>query len=280
VTYRPFLTAALALAQRGGALLFESFGKGLEASRKGAPRDIVTAVDLAIEREFREGIVRRFPGHGVWGEEEGREGAGSEFEWIVDPVDGTVNFTAGIPLCAVCLALRHRGRIVLGVVHNPFTREFYYAARGLGAWLNQDRIKVGGASNLSEAVLACAFSSKATPDRDLEFRAFGELNDLSRGCLRTGSAAINFAYVASGRLGGAWGRGTKIWDIAAGVVLVEEAAGKVTFLEEDPRNGRLSASSAPGAASSASGRVTLAASNPSIHDALLERLRFERVAVP
>ncbi len=225
----PHLTAAIRAAHRAGTTLtgYGGWPDGAERAHT-AVRDLAAGVDVLAERAVVETLVAAFPGSSLWSERGGYvAGGGSDVLWIVDPVGDTEGCVHGLPSSAVSVACVAGGRLHAGVVHDPFTREFFYAQRGLGAWRNEVPIAVARTPVLHEALLACAFSARATPGREREYEVFGKLNDASRGCLRTGSAAMNLAHVASGKLAATWGRKLDIWGVAAGLLLVEEAGGRV-----------------------------------------------------
>jgi len=234
------LIKSVKAACEAGKILKRFYGSSYRVERKdGSFREIITEVDRLVEKCIIEILVSSLPKSTIWTEENGFIANNeSHLLWIVDPIDGTVNYINGIPFCAVSIACIKDKTLHIGVIYNPFTNEYFYAQRNLGAWLNETPIKVSKATNLSESLLACAFSSKATPARQKEFSVFGSLNDLSRGCLRTGSAAINLAYVACGRLSGTWGHQLKVWDVMAGLLIVQEAGGEVNVdkIPWDQRN--------------------------------------------
>jgi myo-inositol-1(or 4)-monophosphatase len=224
-----YLITAIRAAHEGGKILRDFYGRLDRVQRKDSSfREVVSEVDVLSERKIIETVQKAHPQSAVWSEEAGMIGsAGADVLWIIDPIDGTVNYVNGIPFCAVSVACMVNGQLFVGVVHNPFTREYFYAQQGLGVWLNETPIQVSGALALAQALLSCAFSSKSNLGRDQEYLVFGRLNDLSRGCLRTGSAAMNLAYVACGKFSATWGRKLKVWDVAAGLLLVKEAGGRV-----------------------------------------------------
>ncbi|MFB3917623.1 MAG: inositol monophosphatase [Terriglobales bacterium] len=227
----PYLTTAIQAAHEGGKVLRAFYGRLDHVWRKDSSfREITSEVDTLSEREIMRVLHEAYPESALWSEEAGFEGPREAgVAWIIDPIDGTVNYVNGFPFCAVSIACVVEGEVFAGVVHNPFTGEYFYTQRGLGAWVNESRIRVSRTPSLPEALLSCAFSSRTNPHRDREYLAFGRLNDLSRGCLRTGSAAMNLAYTASGKFSATWGRKLKIWDVAAGLLLVKEAGGCVTM---------------------------------------------------
>lgn len=202
--------------------------------KSGSPRDIVSQVDIVAEQTIWDMLTREFPGDPLLGEERGMRGEVHNRLWVLDPLDGTVNYVFGIPLAATSLAVIENGRLIAGAVYNPFLNELYYAARGFGAFLNERKLHVQSVS-YEEGLHAVAFSNRGeSPDaREREFTLFRTVNDQTRGCLRTGSAAMNLCYVAAGRLSGAWGIQGKSWDLAAGLLIAEEAGASIDLLGGD-----------------------------------------------
>ena len=222
------LNIALKAAYAAGELLIEFQGRiDKVRQREEHYRELVSVVDVVAEEKIREIIAQDSPHSSVWGEEMGGRRGDDELLWIIDPVDGTVNYLHGIPLCAVSIGLAREGTLICGVVYNPFTREMFYAAEGVGAYLNEKPLQVAKVTETSEGLFSWAFSATRDEYRQREYLLYGEINDRTRGCLRTGSAAINLAYVASGRMTGFFGRNVKIWDVAAGLALVRLAGGAI-----------------------------------------------------
>ena len=221
---------ALAVAQEAGALLLERFGRlsGAEIERKG-PRDLVTAADRDAEALIVRRLSAAFPGHGILGEEGARrEVDASRPTWIVDPLDGTTNFVHGIPFFCVSLGLVERGRPVLGVVHAPALGQTFWGGPGQGAFEGDRPVSVSVSPSLPDALLATGFAYELDrlPDDNLDNLV--RLARVARGIRRLGSAALDLAYVASGRFDGFWELHLNAWDVAAGAALVLAAGGRVT----------------------------------------------------
>lgn len=223
------IDAALDIAREAGALLLERFGRlsGAEISRKG-PRDFVTAADRDAEALIVRRLREAFPGHGVLAEEGGRHDADGAPTWVVDPLDGTTNFLHGIPVFCVSIGLVEEGRPVLGVVHAPALRQTFWGAPGQGAHEGDRPVSVSVTPDLSESLVATgfAYAIDTLPDDNLDNLA--RVAKATRGLRRMGSAAIDLAYVASGRLDAYWELHLNPWDVAAGAALVLAAGGRVT----------------------------------------------------
>src|SRR4051812_10380121 len=185
-------------------------------------RDLVSDVDLAVERAIRAHLETETPGIGFLGEEEGRTGKpGAEWVWTLDPIDGTSNFAHGIPLCAVSLALLHNGHPVLGVIDAPFLAERYHAIEGQGAYLGAERLSASGATELRDAVVAIGdYAVGEDADRKNQLRLAATLQLVPRvhRIRMLGTAALDLAWVAAGRLDASVTLGNKPWDVAAGVI--------------------------------------------------------------
>ncbi len=220
----PALAAAVRAAEEAGRLILRRYGTALTVRDKGVA-DIVTEVDAAAERLIRRRLAPL--GIPVMGEE-GGGGEGADRLWIVDPLDGTVNFAHGYPVFSVSIALVERGRPVVGVVHDPTRRETFRAERGHGAWLGKKRLKTSPRRRLMESLLSTGFSYQRGSLLERSLRRFGRFHHAARAVRRPGSAAIDLAYVAAGRFDGFWETGLKPWDVAAGWLLVEEAGGRVS----------------------------------------------------
>ena len=236
--YSAIVNVMVQAARKAARSLVRDFGEveHLQVSQKG-PSDFVTAADLRAEKILREELERARPGYGFLLEEAGPiQGTDRTHRFIVDPLDGTLNFLHGIPHFAISIGLEREGQIVAALVYNPVQDELFTAERGRGAFLNNRRLRVSARRDLSEAVLATGipFRGKPEPERfreELE-RVMGSL----AGIRRFGSAALDLAYVAAGRYEGFWERNLAPWDIAAGILLVREAGGQVRDLDggEDP----------------------------------------------
>jgi len=230
-----FLAVAVDTALAAGRLQLQYFRGDLEIRKKGL-RDLVTAADLAVEQAIRDRLARYFPDHAVLGEETAPSApaGSSRYRWIVDPIDGTTNFAHGVPLFCVSIALEVGGRIDVGVVYAPVSGELFTAERGEGARLNGTRLCVTGEASLSEALLVTGFPPQAADSLDDQLAVFGAFLASARAVRRLGSAALDLAFVAAGRFDGFWEASLHAWDVAAGVLLVEEAGGLVTDFHGGP----------------------------------------------
>ncbi len=230
-----FLAAMTAIAREAGALLMDYFHQHLKIEYKGEA-DLVTAADRAAEKLIRERIMQKWPDHDVLGEEQGLTDRGSEYRWYVDPLDGTTNFAHGFPVFCVSLALERRGSIderIAGVIYDPTRDELFSAAHGKGAHLNGEAIHVSKMRTLQESLVATGFPShKRHKNPNIYF--YHQITLRSHGVRRAGSAALDLCNVASGRFDGFWEFNLNPWDTAAGVLLVEEAGGKVTRYDGSP----------------------------------------------
>lgn len=196
--------------------------------------DFVTEVDRLAEQAIKEVVHRAYPDHAFLAEESGAEGSG-ETVWIVDPLDGTTNFIHGIPHYAVSIGIRHRGRLEHGVVYDPIRQELFTASRGAGAQLDGRRVRVAQRRSLDEAVIGTGIPFRDLTHVDAYFGMLKTITGKTAGIRRAGAAALDLAYVAAGRLDGFWELGLQPWDIAAGVLLVQEAGGVTGDLEGEPR---------------------------------------------
>ncbi|MFM8333001.1 MAG: inositol monophosphatase family protein [Candidatus Methylumidiphilus sp.] len=226
----PMLTMAVRAARAAGDLIMRSADRidTLTITAKGR-NDFVSEVDRQAEQEIVSILSRAYPSHAFLGEEGGRHGLPKgEFTWVIDPLDGTTNFLHGFPQFAVSIALLHKGGVDCGVVYDPVRQELFTAKRGGGATLNDRRLRVTPQKNLLGALLGTGFPFKDQRHNDAYFGMFRELMKDAAGIRRPGSAALDLAWVACGRMDGFWEIGLMPWDIAAGVLLVMEAGGIVT----------------------------------------------------
>lgn len=189
--------------------------------------DYVSEVDRACERVIVSEIRRFYPDHAFWGEEEGRSGEGDHV-WIIDPLDGTTNYLHGIPHFAISIALQINGRVEHGLVYDPSREELFTASRGKGAFLNQRRMRVSARKTLDDAILATAFPFRQRQLMPIYTRLFSAVYRQCEDIRRAGSAALDLAWTAAGRLDGYFELGLKPWDVAAGALLIREAGGVVT----------------------------------------------------
>jgi myo-inositol-1(or 4)-monophosphatase len=255
---RRCVRAAAEAATSAGALLARHMGEATSVTTKRSVVDLVTEIDRASELLIRRRLAHAFPAFGFLGEEHGhhREGAGAR--WIVDPLDGTMNFVHGVPLFGVSIALEAAGRLVAGVVYDPMRRELYTAARGHGAFLNGRRLRVSRTRALGGSLLATGFSTTFRRHPATYLRWFRTLESRSHAVRRLGTTVLCLAYVAAGRLEAFYEQDLWPWDVAAGIVLVEEAGGRAS----DFRGGPV-----------ALDRGQLVASNGRIHGDILRALR-------
>lgn len=259
-----FLTTAIEAVVRAGKLQMARFGRGdVQVDKKGAI-DLVTEVDLAVERMFRDLITERFPDHQVLAEELGGSAVVPVGPcWVFDPIDGTTNFAHGIPIFCASLALEIDGVPELAAVFDPNRQELFTAERGGGAFLNGRPLQVSGATSLLDAVLVTGFPYDVHTRVDEIVGLFGAFVGRARAVRRLGSAAIDLCYVAAGRMDGFWETDLKPWDIAGGALIVSEAGGRVTSVEGTPFASR-------------GGDVL--ASNGHLHDAMLDLVRSFRAS--
>ncbi len=228
-------TVARKIIFEAGELIQQHIGQvaGSWVHRKG-PSDYVTEIDKRCENLIIEAIRRNFPDHHIMAEETASEGLQPGYTWVIDPVDGTTNFIHGFPFVAVSIAVCLEKRPVLGFVLDPVRNELFSARRGAGAWLNGSRLPRREKVSLDEALIATGFPFRAKPYLDDYLVAFKSILMGTSGIRRAGSAALDLAYVAAGRVDGFWELGLKAWDIAAGALLITEAGGMVSdFRGED-----------------------------------------------
>ncbi len=236
-----WVSKAAPIAEEAGALLREFYAKGVATEYK-TDVDLVTEADRTSEALLLKRLSAGFPDHGIFGEEGTRERLNAEYRWYVDPLDGTTNFAHGFPVFCVSLGLEHRpagtpkdedGVLVAGVLYDPMRDELFVAERGKGAYLNGRRLHVSRTPHLGEALLATGFPSRSR-HQNPNVHFYHEITMRSHGVRRAGSAALDLAYVAAGRMDAYWEFRLNPWDTAAGVLLVLEAGGTVTCFDGDP----------------------------------------------
>jgi myo-inositol-1(or 4)-monophosphatase len=224
------LEVALAVAREAGALLKENFGRAQEIEYKGRI-NLVTEMDRRSEDLIVGRLRAAFPGDGIWAEESGRDRAGSERVWIVDPLDGTTNYAHEYPVFAVSIALQESGELVVGAVYNPLLDDMYAARRGGGAMLNGKQRRVSAVDKLEQAFLATGFAYDVSTVDDPEKNNLGPFSRFIRraqAVRRAGSASLAIAKVGVGRTDGFWEGGLHPWDMAAAMVVVAEGGGRIT----------------------------------------------------
>jgi myo-inositol-1(or 4)-monophosphatase len=230
----PYLEKAVEIAREAGALLANYFERRVTFEVKGE-FDLVTEADRASEKLVVERLRSYFPSHAIVAEEGGGHQSASEYRWYVDPLDGTTNFAHSFPMFNVTLALERGGEVIAGVIYDPLRQEMFTAEQGGGAYLNHRRIRVTRAARLTDALGSTGFPSRKR-SHNVNIHFYYQLAMASHGVRRTGSAALDLAYVASGRLDFFWEFGLKPWDQAAGTLLVREAGGKVSDMSGDTHN--------------------------------------------
>ncbi|MBD2251541.1 inositol monophosphatase family protein [Nostoc parmelioides] len=254
-----FLDIATEAALAAGEVLQGYLGKLEDAvTEKGRPGDLVTAADKASEAVVLEIIRRHFPQHSILAEESGKLGnQDNEYLWAIDPLDGTTNYAHQYPAFCVSIGLLINGVPQVGVIYDPFHDELFRGAAGLGATRDRRPIKVSDTSELGKSLLVTGFAYDRRETPDNNYAEFCHLTHLTQGVRRSGSAALDLAHVACGRVDGYWERGISPWDVVAGVILLQEAGGKVTAYDGTPLK-------------IATGRIL--ATNGSIHDNLSRAL--------
>ena len=221
-----YLETAKEIAREAGALLANSFERRPAYELKGE-FDLVTATDRASEKLVVERLRTHFPAHAIVAEEGGGHESGSEYRWYVDPLDGTTNFAHGFPMFNVTLGLERAGEMITGVIYDPIRQEMFAAERGSGARLNNRRVRVSATGRLADSLASTGFPARKR-HHNVNIHFYYQVAMASHGARRTGSAALDLAYVACGRLDFFWEFGLKPWDMAAGTLLVAEAGGRVS----------------------------------------------------
>ncbi|HVY84431.1 MAG TPA: inositol monophosphatase family protein [Caulobacterales bacterium] len=229
------LNVMIAAARKAGRPLTRDFGEveNLQVSRKG-PADFVSTADLKAEKTLFEELSKARPGYGFLMEERGAvEGTDKTHRWIVDPLDGTLNFLHGVPHWAISIALEREGALVAGVIYNVIRDELFWAEKGQGAFLNDRRLRVAARGELKDAVIATGMPFHGKAGHDVFLKEVERVMAATAGVRRFGSAALDLAYVAAGRFDGFWERNLSAWDIAAGAVIVREAGGFAKEIDGD-----------------------------------------------
>jgi myo-inositol-1(or 4)-monophosphatase len=230
-----YLTVCREAVHQAGEVLMQRWGH-VSVRHKG-PADLVTEADFAAQETVRQIIHSAFPDHAVIGEEDqpsdGPPPPRPEFRWIVDPLDGTTNYVHGVPFFCVSLALEHCGQLRAAAIHNPVSGECFSAESQRGAFLNGSPIHVSKVGGLSESLVSAGFPALVTPQAS-DLLLFNDVVLKCQAIRRTGSAALNLAFLAAGRFDAAWSYRTKIWDVAAGTLLIREAGGTVTSPRGEP----------------------------------------------
>ena len=228
---RSELTKVLNLClKEAGQILKKGFGTKIQVRLKG-PVNPVTEIDLAAEKKIVSLIRKNYPNHRILTEESQPYPGDSRFRWIIDPLDGTTNYAHAIPLCCVSIGIEEAGKVILGGIFNPMIGELFFAEKGKGAYLNGKRIQVSKTEKLIDSLLVTGFPYDRQKKADYYLKFFGGLMRETLGIRRLGAAAMDLSYVACGRFDAFWELNLQPWDVAAGVLLVQEAGGKVTNFE-------------------------------------------------
>lgn len=241
--------------EAGASELMRFFNGTFKISNKEGINNLVTEADHASDKAIQDVIKNAFPEHGIVSEETAEIVSDSEYKWIIDPIDGTVNFANGIPICCVSIGLEHNGKMLMGAVYNPNLNEFFFAERGKGALLNDKKITVSDKEEVLRSCLVTGFPYTYLDQPNGPLQAFERLIRKGVPVRRLGSAAIDLCWVAAGRFDGFYEHQLNAWDSAAGFIIVEEAGGRVTDL-----NGDIYSPYQPG----------IIATNGLIHDELVE----------
>ncbi|HEX3748294.1 MAG TPA: inositol monophosphatase family protein [Bryobacteraceae bacterium] len=228
----PFLETAVEIAREAGALVANYHQRHIPFETKGE-FDLVTEADRASEKLIVERLRSHFPAHAIVAEEGGGHESASEYRWFIDPVDGTTNFAHGFPMFCISMGLERAGELISGVVYDPIRGELFTAERGAGSFLNNHRIHVSPVARVSDSLASTGFPSRKR-HHNINIHFYYQLAMASHGVRRTGSAALDLAFVASGRLDFFWEFGLKPWDMAAGALLVQEAGGRVAEMKGGP----------------------------------------------
>ncbi len=238
-----FLDVATEAACAGGAALQHYWGNLANVRQKGRPGDLVTEADQAAEKEVLAVLRLHVPNHAILAEESGRIGTETNgLLWAVDPLDGTTNYTHQYPFCGCSVGLLIDGKPAVGAIFDPVHSALFRAAKGLGATCNREPISVSSTTALADSLLVTGFAYDRRETIDNNYAEFCHLTHLTQGVRRGGAASMDLAYVACGRLDGYWERGLSPWDVAAGVILLEEAGGTVSAYDQSPfdiRSGRI-----------------------------------------
>lgn len=226
------IRVAIEAAREAGKLLRQHLGNVRRIETKMDQEfNLVTEVDRASEAKIVEIIRRHFPKHGILAEEGGASGKGAETVWIIDPLDGTTNFAHGLPIFSVSIAIEREGSVIAGVVYDPMRDELFHAEKGVGAFLNNRPIRVSASRELASSLLVTGFPYTVRENPQYCMERFLAFLYRARAVRRLGSAALDCAYVAAGRLDGFWEVALQPWDVAAGALLITEAGGRVSGFE-------------------------------------------------
>ncbi len=254
----PTLTDLERMARQAGQILYDGYETNHQVDFKGEI-DLVTEIDHASEAYIIGEIQRLFPEHSILAEESGSLEGHDGHLWIIDPIDGTVNYAHGVPMFCVSIAYAYQGQVTLGAVFDPMRNELYTAERGKGAWLNGRALKVAQVTELKRSLLVTGFPYDTWSTLQDNFANFEKLAKMSQGVRRLGSAALDLCYVGAGRFDGYWELSVKAWDVAAAGLVAEEAGARVT--------------NAKGEASYLGLPQSILGANPALHEKILVELK-------
>ncbi len=240
VTQTPVMNVMMRASEKAARTLLRDYNEveHLQVSEKG-PGDFVSAADRRAEEIIFEELKKARPDYSFLMEESGAvEGKNPDYRWIIDPLDGTTNFLHGLPHWAISIALEHKGEIIAGLIHDPVKDEIFHAEKGKGAFMRRRRLRVSGRNDMSNAIIATGgvhvgFSAAKKKRYMAEYMAIHNVSPCVR---RFGAAALDLAYVAAGRYEGFWERDLKSWDVAAGIIIVKEAGGFISDLDDIRKN--------------------------------------------
>jgi myo-inositol-1(or 4)-monophosphatase len=230
------LNTAITAAQTAGAYIYEQLGKARHIEQKeGQSRNLVSEVDKGAESRIISIIREKYPDHYILTEESGALKTDSDYKWIIDPLDGTTNFLHGVPIFCATVAVEYKGELIAGATYDPNRDELFTAEKGSGAYLNGTRLKVSKADTILNSLMVTGFPYNLAGDPDNPLEHFANFTRAAQGIRRLGSAALDLAYIASGRFDGYFEVALNPWDMAAGVLLVNEAGGKTTDFKGTPK---------------------------------------------
>ncbi len=241
---KDLLDLAIRLADEAAHVIREGSNRELKVTTKSSPTDLVSEVDAASEKLIVDGILAARPNDGILGEEGSDVGGANEVRWIIDPIDGTINYLYGFPSYSVSIAVQVAGETVVGVVHDPLRDEVFSATRGNGAYCNGTQLHVRGPAKLSQALISTGFSYRSE-QRKLQAEVLLGLITEVRDIRRAGSAALDLCWVAKGIVDGFYERGLNPWDLAAGALIVEESGGRTGGLGNAPASPTLTIAASP-----------------------------------
>jgi len=229
---KTYLKSAKEASILAGEILKGYWGKIYEIKEKTYPGNLVTEADKASELQIIDYLGKLYPSFSIIAEESGNKDVkDSDFTWVIDPLDGTTNFTHNFPMVSISIGLLYKGVPVVGVIYNPILNELFEAAKGCGAFFNSQPIAISKTKDLPYSLLVTGFAYNRRETEKNNYAEFVHMTHVSQGVRRMGSASLDLAYVAAGRFDGYWESGLQAWDIAAGIVIVEEAGGVVSSID-------------------------------------------------